>query len=273
MKKYYRFIITIWLLGILFSCNENVTNKHPIVLGDSNYIITEKDSQYLQNFTEDIEPNKHKTSANQITKMMVQVDSLKTAKKIEEETPKYKPLQGFTIHFEQFDVLFESVSAHAISTNQNERATNSVSYVMDLGNLLETQIEIDGIENAKVEQRISVKLAAQQNDETYILNDLGKYTTPWYPLAGKNNIFVSVGTNSLQFTSTTHEQIQNALDRELRKKKKSKIEISKWMNLIKNTTSHQDAPCTFLPVSAQWKITGTYQGKPIKKLIQFDKAH
>ncbi|HMN31961.1 MAG TPA: hypothetical protein PKA54_01165 [Chitinophagaceae bacterium] len=273
MKNKYSSITWIIPFVLFVSCKEQITNKKPISIGDSSLIVTEKDSQFLQNYTEDIEPHKKGSAESKITQMMVQVDSLNTSKKIESENISIEKLKGFTIHFEQCDIVFEGISAHATNLAQNERNSNSVSYLMDLGNLLETKIEVNQLSEISIEQRIFVKLAVQQSDEQYILNDLGKYITQWYPLAGKNNRFVSVGTNSLQFSSVDHEKIKNALDRELRKKKKSKDDIKRWLQLIHNTNSYNDPPCTLVPISAQWKIVGKYNNQTVRKLIQFDIAH
>lgn len=273
MKKKYLYIFSSILSVFFFSCKEQNVDKKPIIIGDSSLIVTERDSQYLQNFTEDIEPNKKKNSEAHISQMMVQIDNLNTSKKIENEPETNEKLKGFTIHFEQCDVVFEGISAHAINLSQNERSTNSVSYLLDLGNVLETKLEVSNLSDVNVEQRIFVKLAVEQSDERYILNDLGKYSTQWFPLAGKNNRFISVGTNSLQFSEVDHEKIKNALDRELRKKKKDKQEIKRWLDLIRNTKSYNDAPCTIVPVGAQWKIIGKLNNQTVRKLIQFDIAH
>jgi hypothetical protein len=257
---------------LLSSCGEKTaSNKNPIVIGDPNSIVMEKDSQYLENYVDDISPSSKKSNESQITKMMVQVDSLQASKKLENDVVNNKKIEGFTINFAECSVIFDGIYAHALKPTQNEREENSVSYVKDAGEFTDTKLQISGLTDLKVEQRLFVKLAVEQNDETFIMDDLGRYITQWYPLAGKENLFVSASQNSLQFDNVDHTKIRNGLERELRKRKKNKSEIDAWIKLIEQTQTYSDAPCKLIPVSSQWKISGKKDGRNIRKLIQFDK--
>ena len=269
-KKSVNLLMLFALLVVLCNCKESNKAGIPIKLGDSTLIVTEQDSTYLQNFTNDIAPTKKKSSESQITKMMVQVDSLKASQKMENESNTTQVLNGFTINFAECSVIFDGISAHALNETQNERASQSVSYLKDAGNFLETKLEVSKLTELRAEQRLFVKLSIEYNGETMVLNDLGKYITQWYPLAGKNNRFVSVSSNSLQFDNVDATKIKNGLERELRKKKKSKDEIKNWLKAITQTKSYTDAPCVLIPVSSQWRIFGKADGKAVRKLMQFD---
>lgn len=269
-KKSIKLLISFTLLVLLCNCKESNKTSIPIKLGDSTLIVTEHDSTYLQNFTNDIAPAKKKSSESQITKMMVQVDSLKASQKMEQETNTNQKLNGFTINFEECSVVFDGIAAHALNETQNERASQSVSYLKDAGTFLETKLEVSNLSELRAEQRLFVKLSIEYNGETMVLHDLGKFITQWYPLAGKNNRFVSVSSNSLQFDNVDATKIKNALEKELKKKRKNKEEISKWMKAIAQTKSYSDAPCALIPSSSQWRIFGKVDGKSVRKLIQFD---
>lgn len=253
----------------LFSCQEKKQGGNPIIMGDSTTIVTEDDTHYLRNVTEDISPTNKKSTEGKITSMMMQVDSAKSAQKLEEENSP-APLSGFTINFSECEVVFDGLSAHAIQNNQDERKANSVSYLRDGGSLNEISLQVKGLTDVKVEQRIFTRLSVEDGADEFVLNDLGKFISPWSSLAGKDIKFISLGANSLQFFNVDHNKIQNALDRELRKKRKSRQEIEQWMQLIKRTNSYSDAPCKINMVSGQWRITGRIDGKRVQKLIQFD---
>jgi hypothetical protein len=258
------------ILCLIFSCSDKrEPNKKPIVLGDPSSIVMESDSQYLKNYTEDISPIKNNKKGNQIHKMMVQVDSLNNAKKLN-ETPKTSQVDGFKIEFAECSVVLGGILCHALNNTQNERNENSVSYLRDAGSFLDNTLQVDGLTEMRMEQRLAVKLAIEAKGEQFILEDLGKFQTPWYPLAGKDKVFISVGSNSLQFKEVTQQSIKNALDRELRKKKKDRKEIQVWMDRIKNTNSPADVPCKLIAVSSQWRIWGKKDGKQVRKLIQLD---
>ncbi len=254
---------------MLFSCKDQSKENRPIVLGDTSMIVTETDERFLKNNTEDISPTNKKSSEGKITSMMMQMDSVKSVKKLEEEKGS-APLSGFTIHFAECDVVFDNLTAHAIQNNQDERTSNSVSYVVDAGNLDEMNLQVSGLDEANVEQRIFTRLRVEALSDNFVLNDLGKFISPWSALAGKDFKYVSLSNNSLQFFTVENTKIRNAVDRELRKKKKTRQEIQEWMNVIKKTNSYSDEPCKIQVVSAQWRIIGKKNGKRIQKLIQFD---
>ena len=71
------------ILFLINSCKEesNVLKNKSFHLGDQSTIVTEKDSTFLQNFTEDISLTGNSNSNKDIAKMMVQIDSLKVQKK------------------------------------------------------------------------------------------------------------------------------------------------------------------------------------------------
>lgn len=251
------------------ACNEQPKSSKPIVMGDTSTIVTERDSAYLQNNTEDISPTNKRSSEGKITQMMTEVDSAKSVKKLESEENK-APLSGFVINFSECTVQFDGLSAHAIQNSQNERTSNSVSYLKDGGNLFEMTLQVQGLDQVKLEQRTFTKLKVQNDEQEFLLQDLGKFISPWSNLASKDNRFVSLGSNSLQFFPVDNNKIKNALDRELRKKKKNRQEIQEWLNLIRKTNSYSDSPCKLIMVSVQWRIIGMKDGKRVQKLIQFD---
>ena len=257
--------------AVLAGCGNDHKHKgKPIVMGDPSTIVTEVDSQYLKNFTEDISPVNKKPSEGAITKMMVQVDSADASKKINEENTTATSINGFTIHFEECEVVFDGLAAHALNNNQDERTLNSVSYVKDGGEIFNLNLEIKGLSDIRVEERIGTKLIVTNDSDSYLLNDLHKFTSPWYPLAGKVNRFVSVSSNSMQFHAFDKGKLRNAFDRELRKKKIVNSEINTILKKIDNVASYSDEPCKIVIATVQWRIFGMKDGKKVQKLIQFD---
>jgi hypothetical protein len=264
-------LIALVSTSIFASCgNENTHKGKPIVMGDPSTIVTEVDSQYLQNFTDDISPVNKKSSEGAITKMMVQVDSANASKKINEENVPVKSMNGFTIHFNECVVVFDGLLAHALNNNQDERTLNSVSYVKDGGEIFNMNLEIKGLSEIRVEERITTKVSISSEDENYILNDLHKFTSTWYNLAGKENRFVSISNNSVEFFPFDKAKLKNAFDRALRKKKIVNSEINSMLKKIEKVNSYSDEPCKIIIASVQWRIFGLKDGKKIQKLIQFD---
>ena len=258
------------LLSLSFAaCREKgPVNRKPIRLGDSALIVTEYDSQYLQNFTGDISPVKKASSERQIAEMMVQVDSAKTSRKLEAEAA--TPVRGFAIRFAECTVTFNGLLAHALKETQDERTLNSVAYLKDGGEFLEMNLQVEGLSEVKVEQRLSTRLFVQHDGETLLLDEPGRFLTPWYNLAGRENRFVSVGSNSLAFHPVDQKKISQSLSRALKKKRKDATETAAWMKAIASVKTYTDPPCVLRAVSAQWRITGRANGRRVQKLIQFD---
>ena len=269
MKSLF-FLVHIALVTFLIGCEEAPTKKTgSLKLGDSSLIVTEVDSLYLQNQTADISPSKKQSSAKEITSMMVQVDSLKASQKLENQSNS-EIVQGFEINFKECKVVFNGLSAHALNNAQDERNSSSVSYMKDAGRMEEMKLKVEGLNDVKVEQRVYTKLYITQNDESFRLNDLGKYTSPWFNLAGKADVFISTGSNGAGFLEVNKQKISNAFDRELRKKKLNRKDIESKLKWIEKTNLYSDPPCEVKVVSSQWRIVGTKDGKRVQKLIQFD---
>jgi hypothetical protein len=269
-----RFFITLIAATLLLpSCSDKAPAPKPIVMGDTTLIVTETTDEFLDNFTEDISPTSKKTTEVKITQMMEEVDSARTAQKAEVPTAATAVLKGFTINFSECTVVFDGLSAHALNASQDERTANSVAYVRDGGNLMGMSLQVNGLQEVKVEQRLFVKLAVRHGDEEYILDDLGKFITNWSMLATSNNQYTSLDQAAMDFHALTPAKLKNALDRELRKKKRSRQEIQEWMKRIEKTKSFSDEPCLLKLVAGQWRIIGKANGKRVQKLIQFDILH
>ncbi|MEZ5046090.1 MAG: hypothetical protein R2831_03775 [Chitinophagaceae bacterium] len=244
----------------------------PIVLGDTNMIVTETDSLYLANYIADISPSSKKNAADELRKTMVQIDSVNDTKELEKKVNEKTVLAGYTINFDGFNVVFENIEAHAIQKTQNPKSDNSVSYIMDHGELFDLMIQVSNdVQQVSIEERLKIKLSVEKDGERLLLNSLGMETTPWYNLAGKDNIFVSVGTNSVQFKEVSHAQIEQAVVAVLKSKNKKDTDIKRWKQALANTKAYNDVPCKIKVWSGQWRIKGIDKnGKKVNKLIQFD---
>lgn len=261
----------ILLLPLLSSCgDDSKSGKRPIVMGDSSMIITEKDEKYRQNFTEDISQPSAKGTEKSIAQMMVQVDSVNASKKMEDEEFSNAPVMGMTLSFENCDVIFNGLKAHTLGNRPIDPKVNSVSLLLDEGHFEEMKVRINGLENIEVEQRVITKLAVVHGQERMILHSLGRYTSPWYSLAGKNNIFISTGSNGIQYSEVNNGKIKAALTKALTDKRKKSTEAAAWLEVLRHTNSAQDAPCKIMVASSQWRVKGISNGKRIQKLIQFD---
>ncbi len=254
---------------VISSCTESTSiNKKPIVLGDKSSIVTETDSAALKNYVRDISKKEH--DEDDIAKMMVQVDSLKTQQELEASIDSLQPIKGFSIAFKDCKVTFDGIAAKEI-TAQDPLNQRSVSYVVTKGDLAKMKIKIEGLKDISLKERVFTKLKVADGEKEYLLSDLGRKISDWFNLAGVDNIFVSAGDNSFQFNDLTNKKIKIALDKKLRSKKVEEAEIQAWMKKIAKTNNYTDAPCKLYVSTAQFRLYGvTTKGNKTNKLIQFD---
>ena len=270
MKNYFikiSFLLLI-LTAALQSCKQNTMSSNvPIRIGDSTLIVTETDSNYTKNFVKDI--SKREQNVGEIARIMVQVDSVKVAEELEEFTSADSSITGFTVKFNDCKVVFQNLVARALK-EQNPEESRSVSYLVTKGNLAKMKIKVEGLQDVSVKERIYTKLKVANNEDEYLLKSLGRKISDWFPLAGKDNIFIAAGDNSFQFNNLTNQKLKLALDKELRAKNVKENKIQEWMGLIKNTNDYTDAPCKLYVSTAQFRIRGKNSKGGVNKLIQFD---
>lgn len=269
MKKYFS-ILVLCFVGTLFiqSCDEHIiTSGAPIRIGDSTLIVTEKDTNHTKNYVKDI--SNREQDEGEIARIMVQVDSVKVAEELEQFTAADSNITGFNITFANCKVVFQGLEAKAL-TEQNPEKSRSVSYLVTKGDLAKMKLKIIGLKDISIKERIYTKLKVANKGEEYLLKTMGRKISDWFPLAGKENIFIALGDNSFQFNNLTNAKLKLALEKELRAKNIKENKIQEWMQLIKNTNDYTDAPCKLYVSTAQFRIRGKSSKGSVNKLIQFD---
>ena len=267
MKKLLLFIL---LCSIVFcSCKEKIlTGGKVIRIGDSTMIVTETDSNHLKNYVRDI--SEREQDEGEIARIMVQVDSVKVAEELEEFTSGDSSIKGFTVKFANCKVAFDGLEAKAL-TEQNPEENRSVSYLVTKGDLAKMKLKISGLKEVSVKERVYTKLKVSRGGEEYLLKSLGRKISDWFPLAGKENVFIALGSNSVQFNNLTNAKLKKALRTELLAKNRKQSVVNEWMRAVKNTNDYTDAPCKLYVATAQFRIRGkNSKGKLVNKLVQFD---
>lgn len=245
----------------------------PIHLGDPAGIVTETDSTYLKNVTDDISPNQVQSSESEITDMMVQVDSAKASAALETEAETNEApavLSGLTVSFSEGSIILNGIEAHTLNRKDPDPKANSVSFVYDAGEWKEVKLGVNGLNDVRVEQRLMTRLAINYNDEPVLISSLGRYTSPWYNLPGNGKQFVSLGTNSITYMAIDGAKIKQAAQTDINAKKWSTDKKKAAIKTLQPIRSFRDKPCLVLVKSIQWRISGIHAGKKIQKLVQLD---
>lgn len=266
MKKYFFYIL--FLISVTSCKEESFKPGKKMVLGDSSLIVNENDSNYLKNFVDDISETKNEDA--DIVKMMVQVDSMKTKQNLDNNDSLGKDIKGFEIQFADFKIIFDKIETKEYRP-QKPLEYNSVSYQVTKGDLAEIHLKIEGLNEVKISERVFTKLKVSKDSKEMHLSSLGRKLSDWFELAGKENVFVGVGSNSLLFENVGATKIKLALEEKLKQKNITGKEKDGWMKAIENSKSYQDAPCVLYVATAQFKIVGkTQSGKFIRTLIHLD---
>ncbi len=269
MKLYLSHSATLLiLLFFVSSCKEvgKIGGKY-IQFGDSTTIITETDSNYLANYTKDISDRTQDES--EIARIMVQVDSVKISKELEKFTSSDSSISGFSVKFEHCEVVFDGLEAKELKP-QNPETNRSVSYLVTKGDLSKMKLRITGLTEVAVKERIDTRLKVANEKEELLLKSLGRKRSDWFPLPGKQNIFVAAGENSAQFNNLSNAKLKEALKKELLAKKRKPAAINEWLKLVEKTNDYTDYPCKLYVATAQFRITGKNKNGLVNKLIQFD---
>jgi hypothetical protein len=272
-------------MALLQACGSDNPNRgKPIVLGDQNTIVTEADSQYLQDFVADIKPvqpvaqqeaPKEDTVAKQMQAEKEAIPQQEIPKqeepKQEVKTPSVPKGVGLNITFKEITVLIPNINTRSYKL-QDPKKANGVSYELMSGNLNGNQIKTGGGKVSRVLQRYQTVIAIKSDNGTLVLESLNR-TTNWQTLRGGNNAFTISGLDNkrLECLKATPAAIRNAVNRAARNKRMSKATEQKWLKAISRVRSVNDRPLVIMLRSVMWKIEGkASDGKPYQKQIRLD---
>lgn len=278
-------ILAIGTVLLLHSCsNDNPNRGKPIVLGDASTIVTESDSQYLQDFVADVKPLQPVVQQEIPTEDTVikQAEAVKEAIPQQVEAKKEEPkLQaketeapkgnGLNVAFKEITVLIPNITTRSYK-QQDTRKANGASYELMSGNLSGNQIKTGGGNVGKVSQRYQTVIAVKTDMGTLVLESLNR-TTDWQTLKGSNNSYTISGLDAkhMQYLKATPAAIRNAVSRAARNKRMSRANEQKWVKAVSRVRDANDKPLVVLLRSVMWKIEGKgTDGKPYQKQLRID---
>lgn len=277
------FLLAIVSVALLQACGSDNPNRgKPIVLGDPATIVTEADSQYLQDFVADIQPVQQPVAAP------AETPAADTAK--QQEAPKEEPKQepkkedpkkeetsaaptgkGLNVAFKEVTVLIPDIVTRSYKQQDTKKA-NGASYELTGGNLNGNKIKTGGGKVTEVSQRYQTVIAVKTEMGTLLLESLNR-TTDWQKLKGGNNTYTISGLDAkrLQYLNAKPAAIRNAVSRAVRAKRMSKANEQKWMKAISKVRDANDKPLVVVLRSVMWKIEGKdANGKSYQKQLRID---
>lgn len=268
---------------LLQSCGNDSPNRgKPIVLGDPATIVTETDSQYLQDFVADVKPLQPVTTELPATDTAVQTEAPKEETKPEEQTQTAEQKaeektaaapkgNGLKVEFKEITILIPNIGTRTYK-QQDTRKANGATYEITSGTLVGNQIKTGGGTVTKVSQRYQTVIVVKNNLGTLVLESLNR-TTDWQTLKGGNNTYniTGLGNNQLQYIKASPSAIKNAVTRAARNKRMNRATEQKWLKSVSKVRDANDKPLVVLLRSVMWKIEGKDEsGKPYQKQLRLD---
>lgn len=266
---------------LITSCGQSgkgTKGTGPIVLGDPATIVTEADSQYLQDMVMDIQPVKvdepilddndripdtaiinAQSRQRQENEAVANKDKEQAAPAVEktekEEAPKGN---GLTIHQSEFDLFIPNVSARGSGT----------SYMLTKGNIVGNKLQVTKGTITRISQRYQTVIVAKSSFGRLILDNLSKLAD-WKTIKGNGNTYTISGLEdrNLQAAKVTQQTIRNAVRRE----RLSKSAEQKWLSALRNVRSAKQKPLSVELRTVMWKIDGKdSRGRNFSKQIRID---
>lgn len=284
MKGIYVTISGIAICALLYSCGNNDSkNRGPIVMGDSNTIVTERDSQYLRDFVTDINPpepkpeEEVKKDTTPVQQPPAQVAAQPAAQPASQPAPAAQPAvaqnngAGLTIAFKEVTIFIPGVSAKMTSRQDLQKA-NGATYKMQGGDLNGAQIKMNGATITSVAQKYETDVAAKNNLGTLWLDDLAG-STAWQALKGGSNVYTISGLDPSQLVtkSANPATVRNAITRSIKASKLNRKKQQDWQNALRNVHSVRQKPVIVSLASITWKIEGKdAHGKAFQKQVRID---
>ncbi len=279
MRKLIFFLIA----TLLFSCNEPQSNKGfaPMAFGDSTLIVTETDQQYLGNNVIDIEqrfvPQEETPAIDSVTPIVTKPEEPKTdtiASNSETPTAPRQNAKGFTLKITpEASIVFVGIEAKELK-QQNAIKENSLSYLQTEGDLLLSQLVLEGATDITIQQRYQSKVSIKHNKEILALSSLGKHTSDWKTVKVTKNSSETLNKTAIsnpQFPNLNNAKLKAAVDKTLKNQRAKQAEKNQWHNAIKKVKSANDAPCEITLDNVQWIIKGKDKaGIPFQKNIRLD---
>lgn len=262
----YLAVIVCLLLGTS-SCNEmgGKKSRGPIVIGDPTTIITETDSQYLQDLVLDYHPTPQPQEAATPVGADTTQQPAESPKAAEPEQPAKAEAvkeKGLEIDLGGFTILITNISASGSGT----------SYMLKSGNINGQQIKVTEGSIDKIEQRYQAVVVVENELGMLVLDDV-RTLTNWKVIKASGNSYNISGLEErkLQAPRITKSSINKAVTRETRQRRMSRSLQQKWLNSVKNVRSATKKPLDLKLRSVMWKIDGkTAAGKPFNKQVRID---
>ncbi len=250
------------------------TAHAPIVMGDSATIVTETDSQYLRSVFSDYEGADPVETTPVVPKAPKLDSPAATAPKTDTVAtaapPKKQPGKGLTTDFGDVQVFIENLRVR--NENANAKGARSVAYGSDGTAFRPKNLVVnDGkAAGASLRQKTDFEVVLNTGKELLPLPSLGRQSTGWQAVSGKNGTFALNEPQAPAF-KVTNAAIRNAAQQAARKAKMASKEQTALLNRLSRVKTVDGDLLQARPVATLWQVTAKdAKGKAVTKEIRVD---
>ncbi len=275
-----RILLPVIIICSLTACRDQNSSKSrgPIVLGDSSTIVTETDPAVLHDQVVDLQPvlaTENSAEAASPAPDTAKAESAppdnQTAAAQTAATP-VQAVDGLNVPFKEVTLSIAGIRTKSYGKPDLQKARGA-SYQLTGGNLAGAQFRASGGTVTKVSQRYETVVRLQDGSDKLALESLGKYTSDWTPLSGRNGVYTIAGLekSNLEFRDVSPSAIRNAVQQSARRSRLSRSETQEWLDAVRSIRSVDQSPSTIVLRSVMWRVEGKdAAGKSFNKELRID---
>ncbi|MCB0700646.1 MAG: hypothetical protein H6551_08950 [Chitinophagales bacterium] len=275
---------TFWLAG----CDSTGSSQQPpsIKMGDPSTIVTETDSQYLQDFVVDLKladrPVQTVQEQPEESPQQPQADTTTTvAHQPEPAQPTATPgeptradllaKKGLKVPFPQVQLFIPNIDTRTYQKFNFETAYGA-SYELTEGKLDGNHIVIGSKGTiSAVYMRYQTIIVARNKLGMLPLETLRK-TTEWEKIKGDKGVYkIDLPDNKLERIKVSNKAIRNAVTRATRDRNWTANGRRQWLNAVKRVNSTNQKPLGPELRAVMWKVVGKDEnGRPFQRQLRMD---
>ncbi len=263
------------LLLLTSACTHTGTQtaNAPIVMGDSSTIVTETDSKYLKSVFSDYEmaaPQEKPQPQAAPPKSDTPVGAAPVAETPMPATAGKQNGPGLSVDFGDIDIFIENLRVR--NANVAAKGSRSVAYASDGSSFQPKNLVVNGAPaaNSSLKQKTDFEVMLNTGKEMLPLPALGKQSTGWQSVSGKNGTF-ALATPSEPTFKVTNAAIKNAAQQAARKAGMNRKEQTALLSRLSRVNTVDGDLLQSKAVATLWQLTAKdAKGKTVTKEIRVD---
>ena len=255
-------------LLLLASCDNMASRQStgPIVLGDSATIVTEADSQYLQDMVPDPAFDASTATPAPDTAAAAAQPTRDTVASVPPTKPTEAPApSGLAADFGDVQVVLPGVEARG--GNRSLKGASSAAFTLSGTEFSGRSIAVRGATVKRIQQRTGYSAVVEIGGKPVLLSDIGTMYSGWQSLNGKGGDY-KLAQAAAPLAKVSATTLRNAVQKASRKQR---LDRKTEQKLLASAKSLSTPPLSMQPRVFTWKIdVADAKGKSFSKEVRID---